>query len=42
MLFWLVLACGGDPTPSPEIGEATDGLTIAYTHNVSGEIEPCG
>ncbi len=47
MLFWLLLACAGDePASAPASTPAPDGLgsglTIAYSHNVSGEIEPCG
>ena len=35
-----LLACGGEPAPAP--GAAGADLTIAYSHNVAGEIEPCG
>jgi len=38
LLLWL-MACGGGESPRPS---SNVGLTIAYTHNVSGEIEPCG
>ena len=44
MIFWLLLACGGseEPSSAPAAEAADGGLTIAYSHNVSGEIEPCG
>lgn len=43
MLFWLLLACAGDePASVSALDGLGSGLTIAYSHNVSGEIEPCG
>ncbi|MCB9745246.1 MAG: hypothetical protein H6741_12320 [Alphaproteobacteria bacterium] len=42
----LALACtGGDATPpEPSPGRATpeSSISIVYTNNVHGEIEPCG
>lgn len=35
-----LLACGD--APPPERSAAGPALTIAYSHNVDGEIEPCG
>ena len=35
----LLWGCGGD---SPANAVAADSLTLVYSHNVDGEIEPCG
>jgi hypothetical protein len=43
MLFWFLLGCGGGEPIATTAHEAeSPDLTIAYSHNVSGEIEPCG
>ena len=36
MIPLLLLACGGEPS------ETTNELTLIYSHNLDGEIEPCG
>ncbi len=40
MIPLLLLACGAEP--SGEEGEPTGELTLIYSHNLDGEIEPCG
>ncbi len=39
MIPLLLLACGG---AEPAGTVAADALTLVYSHNVDGEIEPCG
>ena len=38
ILALLMLACGSSPDV-PSVGKT---FRLAYTHNVDGEIEPCG
>ncbi len=42
--LFLFLGCTAEPDPAPaaaKVGEATE-LTLVYTGDVHGEIEPCG
>jgi hypothetical protein len=46
----LLVGCSSTPAPEPEAPEAVapavakvgDKLTVAFTNNLDGEIEPCG
>jgi hypothetical protein len=48
MLGFLLWACAGSEAPVETQGEASPPreraprVTVLYTHNVDGEIEPCG
>jgi hypothetical protein len=36
-MFWLLLACS---TPAPQ--PLANSISVLYTGNIDGEIEPCG
>ncbi len=40
ILTWLSLGCTGTTAETPQ--PPVDAITLIYTNNVDGEIEPCG